>query len=102
LIYSSTYILGGGIDKSALPSIWNFIKLESKNISQHPEIVAKVRELIPINISMGIGLPMSQVYANYWGGNISIYSMDRFGTDAYVTLITGNSQERLEYTKHPF
>ena len=91
--------VGGGIEKSNLPSIWNFVKLESKDISQHPEIVAKVRELIPINISMGIGLPMSQVYANYWGGSISIYSMDRFGTDAYVTLTTSNSQERLEYTR---
>lgn len=90
---------GGGIEKSVLSSIWNFVKLESKDISQHPEIVAKVRELIPINISMGIGLPMSQVYANYWGGSISVYSMDRYGTDSYVTLTTGNSQERLEYTK---
>lgn len=88
---------GGGIKKEALPSIWNFVKLESKDISQHPEIVAKVRELIPLNISMGIGLPMSQVYANYWGGNIKMYSMDRFGTDAYVTITTGNSLERLEY-----
>ena len=40
---------------------------------------------------MGIGLPMAEVYANYWGGNLKVYSMTGFGTDMYVTIKTGGS-----------
>jgi signal transduction histidine kinase len=90
-------LLGGGIPKEAKPNLWNFIKPDSKDILNQPEIVAKVQELVPINVSLGIGLPMSKVYANYWGGNISLYSMERFGVDAYLTITTGNSLENFEY-----
>jgi pyruvate dehydrogenase kinase 2/3/4 len=49
--------------------------------------------LIPIEESMGIGLPMAQVYANYWGGNLQVYSMNGFGTDMYETIKTGGVPE---------
>ncbi|KAJ3345420.1 hypothetical protein HDU91_007360, partial [Kappamyces sp. JEL0680] len=94
---ASNRSLGGGIDRKILPNIWNFVKPDSKDIVHQSEIVAKVQELVPLDISMGIGLPMSKVYAKYWGGNVSLFSMDRFGVDAYVTITTGNSQEQLEF-----
>ncbi|ORZ09907.1 hypothetical protein BCR42DRAFT_423308 [Absidia repens] len=36
--------------------------------------------------SLGIGLILSRVYAEYWGGELQIISMDNYGTDAYVRI----------------
>jgi hypothetical protein len=40
---------------------------------------------------------MSKLYANYWGGDISLYSMDGFGTDIYLSLAIGHQLENLKY-----
>lgn len=53
---------------------------------------------LPINVSLGIGIPMARVFANYWGGSMSIYSMHGHGTDAYVTISTANSFENLKFS----
>lgn len=34
----------------------------------------------------GFGLPLSRVYARYFGGDLQVISTERFGTDAYVYL----------------
>ncbi|ORY53202.1 hypothetical protein BCR33DRAFT_711542, partial [Rhizoclosmatium globosum] len=47
-------------------------------------------ELEENSLHLGLGLPMSRVYANYWGGTIGVHSMHGFGTDAYM--------EQLKYT----
>lgn len=76
------------------------MKPDPHDISSHPEIDAKIKEEIPINASMGIGLPMTKVYANYWGGNVSLYSMCGFGTDVYCTISTGGlNSENFQYTE---
>jgi signal transduction histidine kinase len=77
-----------------LENIWNFVKPVANNdISKHPEIIGKMDEMIPLNISLGIGLPMAKVYAKYWGGTMSLYSMHGYGSDVYVTLNIANSFE---------
>jgi pyruvate dehydrogenase kinase 2/3/4 len=44
----------------------------------------------------GYGLPLSRLYARYFGGDLSIMSMDGWGTDAYMHLNKlGDSQEFL-------
>ncbi|KAJ8086673.1 putative protein kinase [Marasmius tenuissimus] len=35
---------------------------------------------------IGIGLPMSNIFANYFGGSLELVSMDGWGTDAFVRL----------------
>ncbi|EKM59520.1 uncharacterized protein PHACADRAFT_250081 [Phanerochaete carnosa HHB-10118-sp] len=35
---------------------------------------------------IGIGLPMSNIYATYFGGSLELVSMDGFGTDVYLRL----------------
>jgi len=35
---------------------------------------------------IGIGLPMSYIYATYFGGSLELVSMDGFGTDVYLRL----------------
>ncbi|CAG8842186.1 30791_t:CDS:1, partial [Racocetra persica] len=47
-------------------------------------------------LGLGIGLPMSKVYAEYWGGGLNLYSMDGYGVDAYVKITKlGNRTENL-------
>jgi K+-sensing histidine kinase KdpD len=53
-----------------------------------------------MDISLGIGIPMCRVFANYWGGNMNLYSMSGHGTDAYVTITTGNAFENLAYVNN--
>ncbi|KAI0677540.1 alpha-ketoacid dehydrogenase kinase [Trametes maxima] len=35
---------------------------------------------------IGIGLPMSNIYATYFGGSLDLVSLDGYGTDVYVRL----------------
>ena len=35
---------------------------------------------------LGYGLPISKSYARYFGGDVSIMSMEGYGTDAFVHL----------------
>jgi hypothetical protein len=35
---------------------------------------------------MGIGLPMSNIFATYFGGSLDLVSLDGWGTDAYLRL----------------
>ncbi|KAG0200089.1 hypothetical protein BGX28_006759 [Mortierella sp. GBA30] len=46
---------------------------------------------------LGIGLPMSRVYAEYWGGDLKVYTMHGYGTDAYARLCKfGNIYENFD------
>ncbi|RKO95799.1 hypothetical protein CAUPRSCDRAFT_12499 [Caulochytrium protostelioides] len=49
-------------------------------------------------LDLGVGLVMSRVYANYWGGDLALRTMNNYGTDAYVTLVTGNQAENIGMT----
>ena len=45
---------------------------------------------------LGYGLPISRAYARYFGGDLSIMSMEGYGTDAFVHLSRlGNHDEPL-------
>ena len=35
---------------------------------------------------LGYGLPISRAYARYFGGDLTLMSMEGFGTDAFVYL----------------
>ncbi|KAI9473618.1 MAG: branched-chain alpha-ketoacid dehydrogenase [Benjaminiella poitrasii] len=72
---------GQGIPKETYENLWTYGNF---NMGQVERLEAKVDERIEENL--GIGLPMSRVYAEYWGGEIKIMSMEGFGTDAYVRI----------------
>lgn len=43
---------------------------------------------------LGYGLPISRSYCRYFGGDLSIMSMEGYGTDAFVYLARlGNTKE---------
>ncbi|KAF9988659.1 hypothetical protein BGZ75_008900 [Mortierella antarctica] len=46
---------------------------------------------------LGIGLPMSKVYAEYWGGDLKVFTMHGYGTDAYARFCKfGNIYENFD------
>ncbi|KAI9102475.1 hypothetical protein DFS34DRAFT_609306 [Phlyctochytrium arcticum] len=96
---------GGGIHKDIQAHLWSYShpsKQKFLNFAHVPRLAAKVEEsahhVVPTNLKLGLGLPMSKVYANYWGGEIEVCSMEGYGTDAYVTLKVGNQVENLTYS----
>ncbi|KAF1918724.1 branched-chain alpha-ketoacid dehydrogenase [Ampelomyces quisqualis] len=48
------------------------------------------------HLRLGIGLPMSRLYAEYWAGSLEIHSLEGYGTDAFLQISKlGNKNERL-------
>ncbi|MEW5307422.1 MAG: hypothetical protein WDW36_009820 [Sanguina aurantia] len=86
---------GGGIARSGLPNIWTYLYSTAKQ----PVDVSAVEDASdgPVVLAgYGYGLPISRLYARYFGGDLQIISMEGYGTDAYLHLNRlGNSQEPL-------
>ena len=50
----------------------------------------------PPNLRLGIGLPMSRVYAEYWAGSLELHSLEGYGADAFLQIPKlGNKNEQL-------
>ena len=50
----------------------------------------------PPNLRLGVGLPMSRVYAEYWAGSLEVQSMEGYGVDAFLQIPKlGNKNEQL-------
>ncbi|KAF1836079.1 alpha-ketoacid dehydrogenase kinase [Decorospora gaudefroyi] len=48
------------------------------------------------DLRLGIGLPMSRLYAEYWAGSLEIHSLEGYGVDAFLQISKlGNKNERL-------
>ncbi|KAJ3004170.1 hypothetical protein HKX48_001388, partial [Thoreauomyces humboldtii] len=95
---------GGGIPSTTLPYLYSYShpsKRKFLNFAHVPRLAGKIHEatdhVVPPSMKLGLGLPMSKVYANYWGGDIEVSSMDGYGVDAYVAIKVGNQVENLTY-----
>ncbi|KAG0768121.1 hypothetical protein G6F57_005262 [Rhizopus arrhizus] len=104
---------GGGITRNRYERIWSYqarAKVGDFN-------AFKAVEKIPVTINeranqasqmgshrLGIGLTMSKIYAEYWGGELQMITMDGYGTDVYVRIPKlGTSIENLgiDLQAHP-
>lgn len=48
-------------------------------------------------MKLGMGLPLSKVYAEYWDGELGVHSLDGYGCDVYLRISRlGNQSERLQ------
>lgn len=75
---------GGGIPRSGMPKIWTYLYstakfpainlMDEEDIGSGPSVLA----------GYGYGLPISRLYARYFGGDLQIISMEGYGTDAYL------------------
>ncbi|KIY47860.1 alpha-ketoacid dehydrogenase kinase [Fistulina hepatica ATCC 64428] len=75
---------GGGIPRSAIPLIWTYMytTMEGQGIDQD----FHATDFKAPMAGFGYGLPLSRLYARYFGGDLRLISMDGFGTDVYIHL----------------
>lgn len=85
---------GGGIPRSGLPKIFTYLYSTAKNpLDEHSDL--GTADMVTM-AGYGYGLPISRLYARYFGGDLQIISMEGYGTDAYLHLSRlGDSQEPL-------
>ncbi|KAK6146270.1 hypothetical protein DH2020_020139 [Rehmannia glutinosa] len=85
---------GGGIPRSGLPRIFTYLYSTAKNpLDEQSNIDLETAATMA---GYGYGLPISRLYARYFGGDLQIISMEGYGTDAYLHLSRlGDSQEPL-------
>ncbi|XP_078446668.1 pyruvate dehydrogenase kinase [Wolffia australiana] len=83
---------GGGIPRSGLPKIFTYLYSTAKDpVGEDSDYGTS-----SIMAGYGCGLPISRLYARYFGGDLQIISMEGYGTDAYLHLSRlGDSQEPL-------
>ncbi|KAF8903874.1 mitochondrial pyruvate dehydrogenase [Gymnopilus junonius] len=75
---------GGGIPRSAIPLIWTYMytTMEGQGIDSN----FQASDFKAPMAGFGYGLPLSRLYARYFGGDLRLISMDGFGTDVYIHL----------------
>ncbi|KAF7311640.1 Protein-serine/threonine kinase [Mycena kentingensis (nom. inval.)] len=75
---------GGGIPRSAIPLIWTYMytTMEGQGIDQD----FHASDFKAPMAGFGYGLPLSRLYARYFGGDLRLIAMDGFGTDVYIHL----------------
>lgn len=117
---------GGGIPTDELPYLWSFSsgpqsQRRLENLRQVPKLAATMQELHvsdelgradlktpsygsslssltsrPPNLRLGIGLPLSKVYAEYWAGGLELHSLWGYGVDAFLQISKlGNKNEQV-------
>ncbi len=117
---------GGGISRDMMPYLWSFNKGPHsqtlvENLGQVPRMSATLQELRtedqatrdthadsrhgsslstlssrPPNLRLGMGLPLSRVYAEYWAGSLELHSLEGYGVDAFLQISKlGNKNEQL-------
>ncbi|PPR01963.1 hypothetical protein CVT26_008745 [Gymnopilus dilepis] len=75
---------GGGIPRSAIPLIWTYMYTTMENQGIGNDFQAS--DFKAPMAGFGYGLPLSRLYARYFGGDLRLISMDGFGTDVYIHL----------------
>lgn len=114
---------GGGIPRDIVPYLWSFNKGprstdRMRNLKKVPSMAATIEELQahpkntqksnkpdsslstlssrPPNLRLGLGLPMSRIYAEYWAGGLELHSLEGYGVDAFLQISKlGNQNEKL-------
>jgi pyruvate dehydrogenase kinase 2/3/4 len=116
---------GGGIPREILPYIWSFAKgprsqKRLENLHHVPKMAATLQEIKtdlesetphshsthssslsslasrPPNLRLGMGLPLSRIYAEYWAGSLELQSLRGYGVDAFLQISKlGNKNEQL-------
>ncbi|KAH8654048.1 pyruvate dehydrogenase kinase [Tricladium varicosporioides] len=70
-------------------------KLSETNRAVHDSSLASLSSRPP-NLRLGMGLPLSRVYAEYWAGSLELHSLEGYGVDAFLQISKlGNKNEQL-------
>jgi pyruvate dehydrogenase kinase 2/3/4 len=92
---------GGGIPRSNMKKIWSYLFTTADPLVQKGMVGGGTDNISNNDHSvdsplagLGYGLPISRSYCRYFGGDLSIMSMEGYGTDAFVHLTRlGNRRE---------
>ncbi|ODV90251.1 hypothetical protein CANCADRAFT_104124 [Tortispora caseinolytica NRRL Y-17796] len=76
---------GGGIPRSAIPYVWTYMYTTVESTPDLDPDFNKSDFKAPM-AGFGYGLPISRLYARYFGGDLRLISMEGYGTDAYLHL----------------
>lgn len=74
---------GGGIPRSTMSRIFKFTHSTSKQNEENTDfgtVEAGIKHM------RGFGLPLARIYARYFGGELTLKSMEGYGLDAYLYL----------------
>ncbi|KAG5573942.1 hypothetical protein H5410_063708 [Solanum commersonii] len=86
---------GGGIPRSGLPKIFTYLYSTAENPLDEDFTTTGAATACTM-AGYGYGIPISRLYARYFGGDLQILSMEGYGTDAFLHLLRlGDSQEPL-------
>jgi len=96
---------GGGISRDRMADVWKFMystykqtawsrlrgpgkKPNSADSAANPLQRPSPKQTGPVGAlaGYGVGLTLSKLYAQYFGGDLSILSLDGLGTDVYLSL----------------
>ncbi|KAJ1753933.1 [Pyruvate dehydrogenase (acetyl-transferring)] kinase isozyme 2 [Coemansia sp. RSA 2523] len=75
---------GGGIPRSAMEQVWTYMYTTAQTPMLDPEF--NQSDFKAPLAGFGYGLPLSRLYARYFGGDLKLISMEGYGTDAYLHL----------------
>ncbi len=90
---------GGGIKRSNIQKIWSYLFTTADPAIQEGMIAFDNDNDHSVDAplaGLGYGLPISRSYARYFGGDLSLISMEGYGTDAFIHMKRlGNNREPL-------
>ncbi|KAI8332484.1 mitochondrial branched-chain alpha-ketoacid dehydrogenase kinase-domain-containing protein [Chlamydoabsidia padenii] len=85
---------GGGIARSKIPLVWTYMYTTAAQQVVDPDDIFSDTK-VPM-AGFGCGLPLSRLYARYFGGDLKLVSKEGHGTDVYLHLNRlSNSEEPL-------
>ncbi len=73
---------GGGIPRSGMQKIWTYFY----STAEHRESDNPYHLDTDPLAGYGVGLPMTRLYARYFGGDLQVMSMQGYGTDAFLHI----------------
>lgn len=74
---------GGGIPRSSMSQIWKFAH---STANKEEAMTDFGKDEVTGGRIRGFGLPLARVYARYFGGELTLKSMEGYGVDAYLYL----------------
>ncbi|KAH8174110.1 mitochondrial branched-chain alpha-ketoacid dehydrogenase kinase domain-containing protein [Sarocladium implicatum] len=64
--------------------------------NHHQSSLSSMSSSRPPHLRLGMGLPLSRVYAEYWAGTLELHSLEGYGVDAFLQISRlGNKNEQL-------
>ena len=87
---------GGGISRAGVSKIWTYLYTTATSQLELLDQAGEGEDTPAALAGYGYGLPISRLYARYFGGDLQVIPMEGYGTDAYLHLNRlGNTQEPL-------